>query len=71
MLMNQNKNYLIPHTKVSMKTLNIHSAGRSFTFDNVFKGKRPDRIALAMVADAAATGRYTANRINFQNFGLN
>ena len=24
-----------------------------------------------MVADAAATGSYTTNRFNFQNFGLN
>ena len=43
-----------------MKTLNIPSGGTSYTFDNVFKGKLPDRIALAMLADAATTGSHTA-----------
>ena len=71
MVMTENKNYIISHTKVSMKMLNIPSGGRSYTFDNVFKGKFPDRIALAMVADATATGSYTANPFNFQNFLLN
>ena len=54
-----------------MKTLNIPSGGTSYTFDNLFKCKLPDRIALSMVADAAATGSYTANHLKFQNFGLN
>ena len=71
MVMKKNRNYIIPHTMVSMKTLNIPFGGTSYTFDNIFKGKLPDRIALAMVADSAATGSYTANPFNFQNFGLN
>ena len=71
MVMKENRNYIIPHTKVSMKTQNIPSGGTSYTFDNLFKGKLPDRIALAMVADAAATGSYSANPFNFKNFGLN
>ena len=61
MVVNENRNYIIPHTKVSMKTQNIPSGGTSSTFDNLFKGKLHDRIALAMVADAAATGCYNAN----------
>ena len=71
MLMKENKNYIIPHTKVSMKTLKFPSGGTSYTFDNLFKGTLPDRIALAMVGDAAATGRYSANPFIIQNFGLN
>ena len=58
-VMKENMKYIIAHWKVSMKSLNIPSAGTSYTFDNVFKGKLPDRIALAIVADAAATGSYT------------
>ena len=58
MVMKDNRNYIIPHTKVSMKTQNIPSGGTSYMFDNLFKGKLPDRIALAMEADAAATGSY-------------
>ena len=71
MVMKENRNYIIPHTKVSRKTLNIPSGGASYIFDNLFKGKLTDRIALAMVADAAATRNYTSNPFNFRNFGLN
>ena len=71
MVMKENRNFIIPHTKVAMKTQNIPSGGTSYTFDNLFKGKLPDRIAISMVADPAATGSYSANHFNFQNFGLN
>ena len=69
--MKENRNSIIPYTKLSMKTLNIPSGGTSYTFDILFKGKLPDRIALAMVADAAATWSYMANPFKFQNYGLN
>ena len=70
-VMNKNRNYIIHHTKLTLKTLNFPSAGTSYTFDNVFKGKLPDRIALAMVANAAANGCYNEKAFNFQNCGLN
>ena len=70
MLMKENRNNIIPHTKFSIKTLTVTSGGTSYTFDNLFKGKHPERIVLAMVADAAATASYSANPFNFQNFGL-
>ena len=53
-------NYQIPHTKVLMKTQHIPQGVTNFSIDNLFKGKLPDRVALAMVADAAMTGSYTA-----------
>ena len=51
-----------------MTTLKVLSGGTSYTFEYPFKGKLPDRIALSIVADPAATGGYTANPFNFQNF---
>ena len=67
----QQVNFQIPHTKVSLKTQTIPTGVMSYTLDNLFKGKLPDRIVLGMVSDQAATGSYTANPFNFQNFGLN
>ena len=64
-------NYQIPHTKVLMKTHVIPSGVTRYTINNLFKGRLPDRIAVAMVADKAVSGSYTANPFNFQNFGLN
>ena len=64
-------NYQIPQTKVIMKSQNIPQGVTNFSIDNLFKGKLPDRVALAMVSDAAMTGSYTANPFNFENFGVN
>ena len=61
-------NYQIPHTKLLMKTQNIPQGVTNFSIDTLFKGKLPDRVALAIVADAAMTGNYTANAFNFQIF---
>ena len=61
-------NYQIPHTKVLMKTQHIHQGVTNFSIDNLFKGKLTDRVALAMLNDAATTGSYTAHLFNF---GLN
>ena len=54
-----------------MKTQHIPQGVTNFSIDNLFKGKLPDRVALAMVNDAAMTRRYTAYPFNFQNFRLN
>ena len=67
----QEANYRYPHTKVLLKTQNIPTGVTSYSIPNMFKGKLPDRIAIAMVEDAALTGHYNRNPYNFQNFGLN
>ena len=64
-------NYQIPHTKVLMKTQHIPQGVTNFSIDNIFKGKLPDRVALAMVSDAAMTGSYNSNPFNFEHFGVN
>ena len=64
-------NYQIPHTKVSLKTHMVPNGVLSYNIDNLFKGKLPDRIVLAMVTNQAITGHYQTNPFNFQNFGLN
>ena len=38
MVMKENKIYIMPHTKVSMTPLNIHSEGSTYSYDNLFKG---------------------------------
>ena len=67
----QNVNYQIPHTKVSLKTHTVPDGVRSYSIDNLYKGKLPERIVLAMVTNHALSGHYLANPFNFQNFGLN
>ena len=64
-------NYQIPHTKISLKTHMVPNGVLSYNIDNLYKGKLPDRIVLAMVTNQAITGHYQSNPFNFQNFGLN
>ena len=44
----QEVKYQIPHTKVLMETHAIPSGVTSYTISNLFKGRLPDRIAVAM-----------------------
>ena len=67
----QEVNYQIPHTKVLMKTQTIPQGVTNFKAANLFTGVCPDRIAMVMVEDAAATGSYLRNPFNFQHFNLN
>ena len=64
-------NYQMHHTKVTLKTQTIPRGVRSFTVDNLYKGKLPDRVIAAMVRDDAFTGDYNRNPFNFQHFHLN
>ena len=43
-VMRENKPYIIPHTTVSMKTLNIQSGGTSYTLENLFERKLTDAL---------------------------
>ena len=71
LVMREKSTYLIPHRKVTMKSLNIGLGGTCSTFDKLFKGILIDCIAIAMVADAAASSSYSANPFKFQTFALN
>ena len=52
-------NSQIPITKVVRKTQHIPQGVTNFSIDNLFKGKLPGRVALAILNDAAMTGSYT------------
>ena len=67
----QTKNYSIPFNKVITKTLTIPTGTSQIEFYNVYQGKLPDLVILAMVSDMDMSGGYQANPFHFQNFGTN
>jgi hypothetical protein len=67
----QNANYTIPFTRIVTKTVTIPNGTSQIEFDNVYQGKLPDLVILALVSDANMTGGYQRNPFNFQNFGVN
>ena len=67
----QTKNYSIPFNKVITKTLTIPTGTSQIEFDNVYQGKLPDVVILAMVSDTDMRGGYQANPFHFRNFGAN
>ena len=64
----QTKNYSIPFKKVITKTLTIPTGTSQIEFDNVYQGKVPEVVLLAMVSDKDMSGGYQANTFHFQNF---
>ena len=58
-------------TKVLIKTQHIPQGVPIISIENLFNGKRPDRVALAMVNNAARKRSSKANPFHFQNFRLN
>ena len=67
----QTGNARYPVTKVSMKTLTIPANQTTMLHDNLYLGKLPKRLVLALATDASMAGGYQQNPFNFDHFGLN
>ena len=59
-------NYL--KTDVKMTTIAANTS--EFYWDDVWNGKRPSRMYVTFVSQAAVNGSYTENPFNFQHFNL-
>ena len=67
----QTKKYSIPFNNVVTITLPIPTGTSHIAFVNVYQGKLPDVVILAMVSDTSMSGGYQTNPFHFQNFGAN
>ena len=64
-------NALYPIQHVDMQYLSISSGVSSFNRENLFQGRMPKFVAIAMVADSAFSGNFTQNPFNFRHFNIN
>lgn len=67
----QTKNAVYPIRRGEIKTFSIPTGSMQATKENLYTGKLPRRLVVAMVESAAFSGDVTKNPFNFQHFGLN
>ena len=62
---------LYPYQHKVIVPYNITSGTQLFVQENVFRGRTPKMLVLAMVGSDAYVGSYTKNPYNFSHFGVN
>lgn len=63
-------NALYPYVKVECRSQSIATGSTSFNWENLFQGKRPDKVVIGFVKSRALNGDYTTNPYNFENCGI-
>jgi len=54
-----------------IKTFNLAEGQRSLSIDNLFNGKVPEELVIALTSSAGFTGNYQRNPFAFNNYNLN
>lgn len=66
----EKQNALYPYNRVEVKAVSIPSGSTSYTWDNMFQGRRPNKVTLGFVKSKAVSGDYKSNPFNFENCGI-
>ena len=60
-------NALYPYKKVECGSQSIATGSTSFNWENLFQGKRPNKVVIGFVKSKALNGDYSTNPYNFEN----
>ena len=63
----EKQNALYPYNKVEVKSVSISTGSTNYTWDNMFQGRRPNKLIIGFVKSRAINGDYQTNPFNFQN----
>ena len=66
----EKQNALYPYNRVEVKSVSIPTGSTSYTWDNMFQGRRPNKVTLGFVKSKAVSGDYKSNPFNFENCGI-
>ncbi|XP_045167453.2 uncharacterized protein F54H12.2-like [Mercenaria mercenaria] len=66
----EKQNALYPYDKVEVRSVSISTGSTSFNWENMFQGKRPNKIILGFVKSRAVSGDYKTNPFNFENCSI-
>jgi hypothetical protein len=66
----EKQNALYPYTKVECRSQSIATGSTSFNWENLFQGRRPDKVIIGFVKSKAINGDYATNPFNFENCGI-
>ena len=66
----EKQNALYPYAKVECRSQSIASGSTSFNWENMFQGRRPEKVIIGFVKSKAVSGDYTTNPFNFENCAI-
>ena len=66
----EKNNALYPYTKKEVRVQTIATGSSSFNWENVFQGKKPERVIVGFVKSKALNGDYTTNPFNFEHCNI-
>lgn len=66
----EKRNALYPYTKVECRSQSVATGSASFNWDNLFQGRKPEKVIVGFVKSKALNGDYTTNPYNFENCGI-
>lgn len=66
----EKQNALYPYTKVECRSQSIATGSTSFNWENMFQGRRPEKVIIGFVKSKTLNGDYTTNPFNFENCGI-
>ena len=67
----EKRNALYPYTKVECRSQSVATGSASFNWDNLFQGRKPEKVIVGFVKSKALNGDYTTNPYKFENCGIN
>ena len=68
--MQEKGNALYPYKKVECSSQSKATVSTSFNWENLFQGKRPDKVVIGLVKSKALNGDYSTNLYDFENCGI-
>lgn len=63
----EKQNALYPYTKTECRSQSVATGSTSFHWDNMFQGRKPEKVIIGFVKSKALNGDYTTNPYNFEN----
>lgn len=64
------QNALYPYNKIEVKSVSISTGSTNYTLDNMFQGRRPNKLIIGLVKSRAISGDYKTNPFNFENCSI-
>ena len=62
----EKQNALYPYNKVEVKSVSISTGSTNYTWDNMFQGRRPNKLIIGFVKSRSINGDYKTNPFNFE-----
>ena len=66
----EKQNALYPFNKIEVKSVSISTGSTNYTWDNMFQGRRPNKLIIGFVKSRAINGDYKTNPFNFETCSI-